>query len=116
MLAKPVWIHLPRGFHTNEGTKKCLKLVKSLYGLAEAPRLWYLHLFDALVNKLGFVQSKIDSCILMREGIMIVVFVDDCAISYRNQADYTKLISDLRALSFDLTEEGEFSKRRSYHT
>ena len=110
MLKNPVWIHLPRGFHTNEGDKKCLKLVKSLYGLAEAPRLWYLHLFNALINKLGFVQSKIDACLLMKDGMMIVVFVDDCAISYRNEADYIKFIADLRALSFELTEEGEFSK------
>ena len=109
-LKNPVWIHLPRGFHTNEGAGKCLKLVKSLYGLAEAPRLWYLHLFDALVNKLGFTQSKIDSCILMKDGMMIVVFVDDCAISYRSEADYTKFIADLRKLNFELTEEGDFSK------
>ena len=110
MLDYPVWIHLPRGFHTNQGEKKCLKLVKSLYGLAEAPRLWYLHLFNAFVNHLGFTQSKIDSCILMKEGMMIVVFVDDCAISYRNESDYTKLVSDLRKLKFELTEEGDFSK------
>ena len=106
----PVWIHLPRGFHTSEGAGKCLKLVKSLYGLAEAPRLWYLHLFNAFVNQLGFTQSKIDSCLLMKEGIMIVVFVDDCAISYRTEADYTKLIADLRKLKFELTEEGDFNK------
>ena len=109
-LKSPVWIHLPRGFHTGAATKKCLKLVKSLYGLAEAPRLWYLHLFDALVNKLGFTQSKIDPCLLMKRGMMIVVFVDDCAISYQHEKDYTKLIADLRSNGFELTEEGEFSK------
>ena len=109
-LSYPVWIHLPRGFHTTEGANKCLKLVKSLYGLSEAPRLWYLHLFDALVNKLKFVQSKIDPCLLMRDGLMIVVFVDDCAISYRTESDYHKLIKQLRELNFELTEEGPFSK------
>ena len=109
-LSYPIWIHLPRGFHTGKESKKCLKLVKSLYGLAEAPRLWYLHLFDALVNKLGFTQSKIDACLLMKKGMMIVVFVDDCAISYQHEKDYHKLISDLRKIGFELTEEGEFSK------
>ena len=99
-LAYPVWIHLPRGFHTTEGANKCLKLVKLLYGLSEAPRLWYLHLFDALVNKLGFVLSKIHPCLLMKDGIMIVVFVDDCAISYRHKSLYTKLIKDLHELNF----------------
>ena len=84
--------------------------MKSLYGLAEAPRLWYLHLFDALVNKLGFTQSKIDPCLLMKRGMMIVVFVDDCAISYQHEKEYTKFIADLRSNGFELTEEGEFSK------
>ena len=41
---------------------------------------------------------------------MIVVFVDDCAISYRSESDYNKLIIDLRKLKFELTEEGSFSK------
>ena len=76
-LKTPVWIHLPRGFHTGKETKKCLKLVKSLYGLAEAPRLWYLHLFDALVNKLGFTQSKIDPCLLNETRY------DDCRLRRR---------------------------------
>jgi hypothetical protein len=47
-----------------------LKLKKSLYGLAEAPRLWFLHLFDALVNKLSFVQSKLDPCLLLKKDMI----------------------------------------------
>ena len=41
---------------------------------------------------------------------MIVVFVDDCAISFKYQHDYDDLISKLRALNFELTEEGPFTK------
>jgi len=31
-LQQPVWIHIPRGFHSNPTTPTCLKLHKSLYG------------------------------------------------------------------------------------
>ena len=109
-LDAPVWIHLPRGFHFKSQNKVCLRLLKSLYGLAEAPRLWCLHLFSALIDKLKFTQSAIDPCILMKPNMMIVIFVDDCAISFKNDSDYIKLIKDLRELGFELTEEGDFTK------
>jgi hypothetical protein len=47
-LSDPVWIHLPRGFHSPRGHATCLQLLKSLYGLSVAPRLWYQHLSQAL--------------------------------------------------------------------
>jgi Reverse transcriptase (RNA-dependent DNA polymerase)/Zinc knuckle len=109
LLTEPTWIHLPRGFLSGNGNRKCLRLKKSLYGLSAAPRLWYLHLFDALVNKLGFIQSKLDRCLLMKKDMMIVVFVDDCGIAYRRKCDFDKLVSDLRKLDFELTEEGSFT-------
>jgi hypothetical protein len=43
-LKDPVWIHLPRGFHSAKGTGMCLHLNKSLYRLLVAPQLWFEHL------------------------------------------------------------------------
>jgi hypothetical protein len=43
-LDQPVWIHLPRGFHSERGPDTRLRLIKSLYGLATALRLWFEHL------------------------------------------------------------------------
>jgi hypothetical protein len=59
---------------------------------------------------LGFTQSAIDPCILMKANMMMIIFVDDCAISYKHQSDYVALINGLRELNFDLTEEGSFTK------
>jgi hypothetical protein len=109
-LNEPTWIHLPRGFHSMFGKTHCLKLLKSLYGLAEAPRLWYKHLFGALINKLGFKQSKLDPCLLYKDGIMLIVFVDDCGIAYDDPNKLKKFVADLRKHNFDLTEEGSFTK------
>ena len=57
-----VWIYLPRGFRTAEGHGTCLRLVKSLYGLTVAPRLWYEHVSEALFDQ-GFKACTIDPCL-----------------------------------------------------
>ena len=46
-LESPVWIHLPRGFHSILGNSTCLQLNKSLYGLSIAPRLWFEHVLTS---------------------------------------------------------------------
>jgi hypothetical protein len=52
LLRDPIWIHIPRGCRSRLGQNTCLRLKKSLYGLAIAPRLWYKyeHLFEALLH------------------------------------------------------------------
>ena len=62
-LADPVWIHLPRGFHSGQGHDTCLQLLKSIYGLSVAPRLWYQHLSEALREE-GFKPCANDPCLL----------------------------------------------------
>ena len=44
-LMEPVWIHPPREFYHDIRGKSILKLKKSMYGLRDAPRLWFENLF-----------------------------------------------------------------------
>ena len=62
---KPIYIRAPRGFHT-KGEHKVLKLIKSLYGAKDAPRLWMKLLFAAF-KEFGLVQSEYDPCLWMEE-------------------------------------------------
>ena len=89
-LTTPVWIHLPRGFRSSRPGRTCLKLVKSLYGLSSAPRLWYDHLVKALKED-GFTISTHDQCLLYKDNIIIFLWVDDCGVC----APHMKLIDDL---------------------
>ena len=56
------------------------KLKKSLYGLKQSPRRWYLK-FDAFVLSIGFVRWKSDHCVYYKfdgDRILIVaLYVDD---------------------------------------
>ena len=108
-LKDPVWIHLPRGFRSKQLKKTCLKLKKSLYGLAVAPRLWNLHLFEAILA-LGFIQSKIDPCLMMKKDIFLVFFCDDAGVAAKSESVIDKLVSELVEKGFELTREATFSE------
>ena len=111
-LDKPVWIHFPRGFQSQDKMKhtRCLRLKRGLYGMANAPRLFYDHLFGALIDQLGFVPSDIDPCLLMRHDIILIVYCDDAGIAARCREDIDNFIQELRDLKFDLTVEGTFEE------
>ena len=107
-LDSPVWIHLPRGFHSSLGTTTCLQLKKSLYGLSIAPRLWFEHLLEAFLAQ-GFKQSAIDPCLLFKNTIMVVLYVDDVGIAYADESDLTTLLTKLEKRGLQFTEEGTFT-------
>jgi hypothetical protein len=90
---------MSRGFKSDQPSNQrtCLQLVKSLYGLSVAPRLWYQHIREALLLQ-GLKQSATDSCLLYSKIIMIVLYVDDLGIDYSNKKDLNKLFQDLTDL------------------
>lgn len=81
-LEEEAFMEPPEGYEEDQG--KVWKLKKSLYGLKQAPRAWYRAL-DFTLTKLGFVRSKSDHSIYIRddeEGLIIVgVYVDDLTIA-----------------------------------
>jgi hypothetical protein len=107
-LKDPVWIHLPRGFRSARGDGMCLRLVKSLYGLSVAPRLWFEHLRDGLLA-VSLTQSKYDQCLFYGPDILVACYSDDCPIVAKNEAAVERFLSALRARGFEFTkEEGLF--------
>jgi len=112
-LKKPIWIHMPRGFKSSEepkdGTKTCLRLIKSLYGVSIAPRAWYDHVCAALLA-IGFVKSEYDNCVFYRPGLMLAQWVDDFCCVYETQEHMDKFVSDLREHGLNLTVEGTLAE------
>jgi len=108
-LEKSVWLHIPRGFQSGRTGKTILRLNKSIYGLSVAPKLWYEHLFKALKED-GFVVSKFDPCLLFKDNMMLVVYVDDVGISSKYKKSVDDMVDRLRNKGFELTREGSFSE------
>ena len=108
-LEYPTFIHLPRGFRGRGNCKTFLKLKKSLYGLAVAPRLWYQHIWAAL-KELGLKASAHDPCLLLRKDLIVISYVDDLGIQAPKKEIVDELIAQLCKRGFDLTFEGPFSE------
>ena len=73
-----------------------------------APRLWYQHLSEALREE-GFKACANDPCLLYKDTIMVVLYVDDLGIAYRDQNDLDKLFANLEAKGLSFTREGTFT-------
>ncbi len=110
-------MYLPIGFQvdgsteTDSETKYILKLNKSLYGLKQASFNWYEKLKTGLMDR-GFTPSKIDPCIYLKEGMMILTYVDDCIIIGNCMKEIDEFVTSMKngPENFILTDEGDIDK------
>lgn len=85
-LEEDVYMEMPEGF-AQPGMVCHLK--KSLYGLKQSPRNWYLLVSDFIVNTLGFIATVSDPCLfwkISRTGqlMLLFLFVDDMQVAFDN--------------------------------
>ncbi len=110
-----IWMELPIGFQTIEDPDHSqlyvLKLKKNLYGLKQASINWYEKLRDGLKDR-GFKPSKIDQCLYMTDGMVILVYVDDCIIVGKDMGEIDEFVRSMQQGSenFVLTDEGSIDK------
>jgi len=109
-LKEPIWCHIPRGFRSDKGPGMCLKLKRSVYGTKIAPKLWADHLAGVL-RELGFKPSKYDPCLWYKSGMLMVLYVDDVALGFKDRSLFEQFKKDLKAKHLKFTEEaGSFSE------
>ena len=87
------------------------KLKKSIYGLKQASRQWYLK-FDEVIRRFGFKENAVDNCIYVKfkgsKFTILVLYVDDILLA---SSDINMLLETKRFLSsnFDMKDLGEAS-------
>ena len=96
-----VYVEMPKGF---EQKGKVLKLKKTLYGLRQSPRAFWLYLTEKLQAN-GMKQSELDPCLFIGEKVICIVYVDDLLFWARDETDINELAFGLRDLGVDLEEE-----------
>ena len=110
-LNEEVYMMQPKGFVANDSGKLVCRLKKSIYGLKQASRQWYLK-FHSVVASYGFVENKVDQCIYCkvsgRKFIFLILYVDDILLA---SSDLGLLHETKRMLSnnFDMKDLGEAS-------
>ncbi|CAN1165361.1 Retrovirus-related Pol polyprotein from transposon TNT 1-94 [Linum perenne] len=94
-LDEEVYMDLPQGLEVQRKGKMVCKLVKSLYGLKQASRMWFIKLTTALKNE-GFKQSASDHSVFIytvNDSILILlVYVDDIILASND----LKLVEDVK--------------------
>lgn len=94
-LEETIYLTQPTGF-IDKGTegKVCL-LNKSLNGLKQSPRQWYLK-FDSYIISCGFSRSRLDHYVYFKQEkdqslVFILIYVDDMLIGSRDKKGIRKL-------------------------
>lgn len=109
LIGEEIWIRLPYipGHPFLSG--RLVRLRKSLYGLRQAPKLWYDYLYNEL-KKLGFVRSSSSECLFLlcsSVTVTLVVYVDDVLLFGKDE-DIESVARKLKKI-FTVTDLGRCS-------
>jgi hypothetical protein len=110
-LHENVYMTQPEGFVVEGKEQMGCKLKKSIYGLTQESRQYYLK-FDEVIKKLGFVKNVVDNCIYIKikgsSFIILVLYLDDILLA---NSDKNLLHEIKRFLSsnFDMKDLGDTS-------
>lgn len=94
-----VYMALPEGMEWLDPSDSeipiAVRLLKALYGLKQAPRLWYQEIHGFLTS-LDFGQAHADMNLYIKEGVYVLLYVDDILILYCNNAATVAIATDLK--------------------
>lgn len=80
---KEVYMRQPQGY--NNGLERVLKLKKSIYGLCQSPRVFFLHL-DGLLKELGWKRLRAEWAIwIAPKGGFVGCHVDDLLVGAKEE-------------------------------
>jgi hypothetical protein len=110
-LEENIYMAQPKGFVVEGKEHMGCCLNKSIYGLKQASRQWYLK-FDSTIRKFRFKENVYDNCVYakLKNGkyIFLILYVDDILLA---SSDVNLLLETKKFLSsnFDMKDLGEAS-------
>jgi hypothetical protein len=110
-LEEEVYMKQPEGFCSSEGENLVCKLNRSIYGLKQASRQWYLK-FHEVITSFGFEENVMDQCIYQRVSgshiCFLVLYVDDILLA-TNDKGMLYEVKQFLSRNFDMKDMGEAS-------
>lgn len=95
-LDKDVFIEIPEGYEHANDVDCVLKLNKSLYGMSDAPLIFF-ELLKKNLLELKFEQlHHIDPCLFVHKHAICLTYVDDCLWFGKDGAALDKLIEEMK--------------------
>jgi hypothetical protein len=108
-LDETVYMAQPKGFVVEGKEKLGCRLKKSIYGLKQASRQWYLK-FDKTIKEFGFKENVEDICVYAKfkneKYLFLILYVDDILLA---SSDISLLLETKKFLSshFEMKDLGE---------
>ena len=110
-LEEEVYMKQPKGFSSSEGEHLFCKLKKSIYGLKQASRQWYLK-FHEVITSFGFEENIMNQCIYQKVSgskiFFLVLYVDDILLA-TNDKGLLYEVKQFLSKNFDMKDMGEAS-------
>lgn len=94
-----IWVELPEGCEDHckkHGVGKTVRLLKGLYGLKQASRLWWLSI-DKTLQEFGLKRCNYDTNVYVGDGLIVLLYVDDIIIFGTDSANPMTKIDSLKA-------------------
>jgi len=103
-----IFLEIPLGMRDPSNKGYVLKLLKNLYGLKDGGRTWWEHL-DKGLSKRGFAPSPSDPSVYLKDGCVILTYVDDILIFSKSKQTIDDLYKSLEK-DFSVTDKGDIDK------
>ncbi|CAM8984117.1 unnamed protein product [Rhodiola kirilowii] len=101
----------PEGFSSKNGEHLVCKLNKSIYGLKQASRQWYMK-FHNVITSFSFEENVMDQCIYLKVSGsklgFLVLYVDDILLA-TNDKGFLYEVKPFLSKNFDMKDMGEAS-------
>ncbi|CAM8962823.1 unnamed protein product [Rhodiola kirilowii] len=108
-LEEEFYMKQPEGYLSESNELLVCKLKKSLYGLKQAHKQWYMK-FDRFMHEVKFVRSEADHCCYFKKlddgYIILLLYVDDMLIVGSSAQDVSNLKKQL-SKRFAMKDLGE---------
>ncbi|KAK1415024.1 hypothetical protein QVD17_30793 [Tagetes erecta] len=106
-----VYVRQPPGFEDPDYPHRVYKLSKALYGLHQAPRIWYETLSKHLLEH-GFTRGQIDPTLFMKREnddlLCVQVYVDDIIFGSTSES-MCKEFEEIMKSRFQMSSMGEIN-------
>ncbi|KAG6608742.1 Integrase catalytic core protein [Phytophthora cinnamomi] len=103
-------VNVPEGVELDDGFD-CVELLKAIYGLKQASRVWN-ETFDEYVRSIGFHVSSYDPCLYIKvvdgECVLLLVYVDDVLVTGSSAEMIAEVKRQLKS-RFEMTDSGKCS-------
>ena len=84
-----------------------LKLHQNVYGQKQAGRVWNHYLVKKLTEDVGFVQSKVDKCMLYKGNVIYLLYTNDMILAGLDKSEIDEVIEQIRGAKLNITVEGD---------